>query len=109
MPFSLSNEDGKYEKLISSLYNEFSNHVHGRYPEMMDVYGEHSTLLRVRGNKESDDIDEGIETDFVELLSSGVTRGLRTSLLCLQACGEIKLDQEELRFCMGDTFAEATI
>lgn len=104
LPVRVENEDGKLEKLISGLYNEYSNHVHGRYPEMMDIFGEFSTGLKLNGNLESEDLDEGTEVEFLELLATGVQQSLRTSLLSLQLCGAIRLDQTELKFCVGDTF-----
>ena len=103
MPVDIDNDNDQYEKMMSNLYNEFSNHVHGRYPEMMDIYGEKSTRLLTNGNLESEDIDRDTDLEFLLLLASGITKGLRTALLSLNVCGLIKLDTEEMNFCMGNT------
>jgi hypothetical protein len=103
MPVDMDNDNDQYGKMMSNLYNEFSNHVHGRYPEMMDIYGERSTNLLTDGNLESDDLDRDIDLEFLWLLASGITKGLRTAMLCLNICKLIKLDNEEMNFCMGST------
>lgn len=103
IPSDIDNDNHQLEKIISNLYNEYSNHVHGRYPEMMDIYGELSTRLMTNGNRESDDIDLEYETELLFVLSSGVTKGFRTALLSLKLCNLINLDTEEMNFCMGNT------
>jgi len=37
------------EKLLSNIYLNFSNYVHARYPEVMDMYGGSPLQIHLRG------------------------------------------------------------
>lgn len=100
----LNNESDEYAALQSSLYRTFSNHVHGRYPEMMDIYGEMSNNLKMNGNFESKDMDELIEVAFVAQLLHGVRRQLQLSFLYFSSAHLLKLSDEEKRFAFGGVF-----
>jgi hypothetical protein len=102
LPISVTNDRNELEILQSSLYNEFSNHVHGRYPEMMDIYGEKTLELKLSGNLESQDIDGNYELAYFEILSEGILKGFRTALLCLGAAKMICLSDEEMKFSVGN-------
>eukprot|EP01012_Entosiphon_sulcatum_P049633 TRINITY_DN68283_c0_g1_i1.p1 TRINITY_DN68283_c0_g1~~TRINITY_DN68283_c0_g1_i1.p1 ORF type:complete len:183 (+),score=18.79 TRINITY_DN68283_c0_g1_i1:3-551(+) len=98
------NEDDNYAKLQSSLYKTFSNFVHGRYPEAMNIYGEKSNELKMAGNLESKDIDTNYEIQFVALLANTLLKKLKLSLMTLQTARMIKLTKAEAEFALGGIF-----
>ena len=71
----------KASELMSNVYIEFSNYVHGRYPETMDLYGGRPGRFHLRGMRGTPKIFENIETidTFITTVSNlliQVTQGL---------------------------------
>jgi hypothetical protein len=101
----IENENDKYADLESNLINIFSNHIHGRYPEMMDIYGEFSFCPKLRGNLESQDIDANLEIEFLDELAKGFVKGFKVALLGLNMAQAIGLSSAERDYCFAGVFA----
>jgi hypothetical protein len=95
----VKNDGDLHQALESNLYNIFSNHVHGRYPEMMGIYGEWSTELKLNGNLESKDIDAPYEQEMLENLADRIADGFRIALLHLEIAKLITLSDSERVYC----------
>jgi hypothetical protein len=101
---NVDNSDNQYAKLQSSLYSIFSNHVHGRYPESMQIYGEFSRALKLNGNVESKDIDESLECEFVGQLIDMTRKNLKLAFMKLQVAKLVSLNESERRFAVEGVF-----
>ena len=71
----------KASELMSNVYIAFSNYVHGRYPETMDLYGGRPGRFHLRGMRGTPKDSENIETidTFITTVSNSliqVTQGL---------------------------------
>lgn len=97
---TVKNDENQYAKLLSSLYSNFSNHVHGRYPEMMDIFGEFSRELKLSGNTESKDVDASIEFEFLHEIALSTTKNLKLALVLFEAASLISMTADEKNFAL---------
>jgi hypothetical protein len=93
-----------FEQLQSDLYMNFNNHLHGRYPEAMDIYGEMTFSLNLSGNFESKDIDEYIERSFLLEVAKGTETRFKLALINMAGVKLIQLSEEEKSFCFEGLF-----
>lgn len=93
------NTDDRYARIQSDIYADLSNHIHGRYPELMNIFGQFSRELKLNGNLESIDVDARYHEQFLELLAGMLERKLKLALLALYSTGHIKLDEDERAYC----------
>lgn len=100
----IDNNSHQYATIESDLINIFSNHVHGRYPEMMDIFGEFSLKPQLRGNLESQDIDQFLEIEFVDECANGFLTGFKVALLKLNMSKLINLSGQERTYCVSGVF-----
>lgn len=101
---NLDNHEDKFAKLLSSIYSTFSNCIHGRYPEAMEIYGEFSSQLEMNGNFQSKDIDERYEVELVQIVVGSTRKYLKLALLNLQTAKIVVLSEKEAHFALQDIF-----
>ncbi len=99
-----TNENDEAAKIQSLLYREFSNFVHGRYPEMMTIFGEKSFAPQMNGNFESKDIDTPLEYGFISEVVRSTSSAIKVSLMRLEYAGFISLSDDERKFVLDDVF-----
>lgn len=95
------NPDVKLEQLYSNVYLTFSNYVHSKYPEVMDLYGgepEHFHLHGMRGTPKD---SENLET--IEAFVTTVSLSLR--FVCIHLKLRHLIDADPV---LTDWFARST-
>lgn len=80
---------------LSRLYNFFSNFLHGRYPEMMTLFGYDSQRLELRGTQGWQ--DEVADMKMFEELTSIVAKDMKLCVLKTLAVGSGLLIPDDLR------------
>jgi hypothetical protein len=70
-------------KLMSNVYLNFSNYVHARYPEVMDLYGGTPLHFHLRGMSETPKDEENVEMLDSTITSVSLTFGLLVQKLNL--------------------------
>ncbi len=75
--------NGRAEHLESDVYLTFSNYVHGKYPEVMDLYGGIPAHFHLRGMRGTRKDAENLETIDAFAISVSVTFGIMVTKLNL--------------------------
>lgn len=99
---SLENVDAG--DFVSSLFNLQSNYVHGRYPEMMDLFGEFSARPKIFGDFESKDMEQASEIEFLDSITLNVEKTLKKALLLMHGSRHLVLPKETLEYCIDGLF-----
>ena len=78
----------KAEQLYSNVYRSFSNYVHGKYPETMDLYGGNPGQFHLRGMSGTPKDAENIEIIDTFVTTVSITLTLMVTRLKLDALVE---------------------